>query len=105
MNHCLPCSPTYVYLLENIPILHISLHGLLACEVWSSSASLHIIMPSYYPITNQWLFRPPLDMTVLDDVVQASYQLVPPYSVTYDIVPDMISCNIDGNELQLLDTC
>jgi hypothetical protein len=52
------------YRLKNYaPILKMSLHGLLPCQVWSSSASLLITGSSYYPITNWFLRGAPLDMS------------------------------------------
>jgi hypothetical protein len=60
-------------------ILQISLHELLPCHVWSSSASFLIIGLSYYPITNWCLRRPPLDVqTISSDVARASPQLMSP---------------------------
>jgi hypothetical protein len=50
--------------------IQISLHRLLSCHVWSSSASLSITGLIYYPTTNRCLWEPPLDMSNL--------QLLPP---------------------------
>jgi hypothetical protein len=40
-----------------------SLHGFLPCQVLSSSASLPITGPTYYPTMNRCLRGPPLDMS------------------------------------------
>ena len=62
VNCTLPPLPIHDELFINIPLLQVSLHSLCPRQSWSTSTSLHIIVPSYDASMHQCLWGSPVDM-------------------------------------------